>query len=292
MSLLRDGYTLIHEHVTIDLSGIKKNVDCRMDCFEDSAEGFRDLYRHGVRNILEVTNMGMGRDVDYIRRMEEATGIHFIVSTGFYKEPFLPELVYRCTVEELADLVVKEITQGIEESGRCASVIGEFGTSKNQMTEAEQKVFDAMALAACRTGAPVSTHTTLGTYGAEQADYLISHGVKPEKIIIGHMDLSQDINVIMDVLDRGVNIGFDTIGKLNYCPDTFRAEALKEIAARGRLSQVALSMDITRKSNLKSRGGIGYGYLFEKFIPMLREYGMTEEQLEMLLKENPKRILE
>lgn len=292
MSLLRDGYTLIHEHVTIDLSGIKKDTDCRMDCFEDSAEGFRDLYRHGVRNILEVTNMGMGRNVDYIRRMEEATGIHFIVSTGFYKEPFLPEPVYRCTVEELADLVVKEITRGIEESGRCASVIGEFGTSRNQMTEAEQKVFDAMALAACRTGAPVSTHTTLGTYGAEQADYLISHGVKPEKIIIGHMDLSQDINVIMDVLDRGVNIGFDTIGKLNYCPDTFRAEALKEIAARGRLSQVALSMDITRKSNLKSRGGIGYGYLFEKFIPMLREYGMTEEQLEMLLKENPKRILE
>ena len=65
--------------------------------------------------------------------------------------------------------------------------------------------------------------------GAEQAEYLIGHGVRPEDIIIGHMDLSQDVEVILDVLKRGVNVGFDTVGKLNYCPDSFRAQALKRI---------------------------------------------------------------
>ncbi len=288
---LADGYTLMHEHVTIDLSGVKKDEDCRLDCFEETVKEFKSLYGFGVRNILEVTNLGMGRDVEYIRRVAEESGMNIIVSTGFYKEPFLPDCVYEKTVEELAFMIEQELTQGIGESGICASVIGEFGTSKLKMTDMEKKVFDAMAAAAVRTGAPVTTHTTLGTMGAEQADYLIGLGVKPEKIIIGHMDLSQDVETILSVLRRGVNVGFDTVGKLNYCLDTFRAEALKRIDEEGMLSQVVLSMDITRKSHLKYRGGIGYAYIFETFLPLLRESGFTQVQIDMLLKENPERIL-
>lgn len=290
--MLKDGYTLMHEHVKIDLSGVKKDPDCRLDCFEETVEEFRALYRHGVRNVLEVTNMGMGRDVSYIDRVAKETGIHFIVSTGFYKEPFLPQMVYEKTVEELADLAEKEIKEGIGDTGVRASVIGEFGTGKDGMTDMEEKVFQAMALAAVRTGVPVTTHTTLGTFGERQVEYLTEHGVKPEKIIIGHMDLSQDIQAIMKLLEKGVNVGFDTVGKLNYCPDTFRVEALRTIAEAGRLSQVVLSMDITRKSHLKKRGGIGYSYLFTDFLPLLGEAGMSQEQIDILLIHNPRRILE
>lgn len=289
---LKNGYTLMHEHVTIDLSGIKKDPDCRLDCFEETVREFRRLYQYGVRNIVEVTNMGMGRDAEYIRRVAEATGIRILLSTGFYKEPFLPRMVYECTVEELANRLVKELETGIGDTGVKASVIGEFGTSKNRMTVMEEKVFEAVAIAACRTKAPVTTHTTLGTFGAEQADYLIARGVAPEKIIIGHMDLSQDTEKILALLEKGVNVGFDTIGKNNYCPDSFRVEALKMIAKSGRLSQVVLSMDITRKSGLEAGGGIGYGYLFTVFLPMLRENGFTNDQIDLLLRRNPGRILE
>ena len=192
-------------------------------------------------------------------------------------------MVYEKTARELADLAEKEITEGIGGTEIRASVLGEFGTSKNKMTAVEEKVFQAMS--------QVTTHTTLGTFGEEQADYLIEHGVKPEKIIIGHMDLSQDLEKILRILEKGVNVGFDTIGKLSYCPDTFRMEALKRIASEGKLSQIVLSMDITRKSHLKSHGGIGYRYLFTDFLPLLRESGMTEEQIDTLLIDNPKRIL-
>lgn len=148
-----------------------------------------------------------------------------------------------------------------------------------------------MALAAVRTGAVVTTHTTLGTLALEQAEYLKKAGVKPEKIIIGHLDLSQDSDYILSVLKEGVNIGFDTVGKNNYCPDRFRAETLKRIAKEGFLGQVVLSMDITRKSHLKKWGGLGYAYLFETFLPQLLEYGLSEEQIDMLLIDNPDRIL-
>lgn len=288
---LADGYTLMHEHVTIDLSGVKKDEDCRLDCMEETVKELKSLYGYGVRNILEVTNLGMGRDVEYIRRVSEESGINIIMCTGYYKEPFLPGCVYEKTVGELAGMMEHELKQGIGSTGICASVIGEIGTSNEKMTDMEQKVFEAAAASAVRANVPVTTHTTLGTMGVCQADYLIGHGVKPEKIIIGHMDLSQNVETILSVLRRGVNVGFDTVGKLNYCPDTFRAEALKRIDGEGLLSQVVLSMDITRKSHLKYRGGIGYAYLFESFLPLLKERGFTQAQIDMLLMENPRRIL-
>ena len=61
---LTDGYTLMHEHVTIDLSGVKGDEDCRLDCLDETIEEFRRLYAFGVRNILDVTNLGMGRNVE------------------------------------------------------------------------------------------------------------------------------------------------------------------------------------------------------------------------------------
>ncbi|WP_277407636.1 phosphotriesterase family protein [Lacrimispora xylanisolvens] len=288
---MKKGYTLMHEHITIDLSGIKNDEDCRLDCFEESQKELSRLYELGVRRILDVTNIGMGRNSDYCRLMEENTGIQILSATGFYKEPFLPEFVYNMSVRELAELAVKEISEGIVNTGIKASVIGEFGTSKDTFTEMERKVFDSMALAAVQTGAVVTTHTTLGTMALEQAEYLKSEGVKPENIIIGHMDLSQNPDTIISVLKEGVNIGFDTVGKNNYCPDTFRAQMLKQIANEGYLDQVVLSMDITRKSHLKKWGGPGYAYLIETFLPMLLEYGLSEEQTQQLMIDNPNRIL-
>ena len=52
MAVLKEGYTLMHEHVAIDLSGVKKDLDCRLDCFDETVREFRQLYEYGVRNIL------------------------------------------------------------------------------------------------------------------------------------------------------------------------------------------------------------------------------------------------
>lgn len=286
------GYTLMHEHMTLDLSGIKNDDDCRLDCFEETVAELKELYEYGVRNILEVTNTGMGRDIPYIQAVSRESGINILLCTGFYKEPFLPPWVRERTAGELADFMVREIEEGIEGSGLGAWAVGEVGTSRGEMKEQEKKILEAAARAAVITGAAVTTHTTLGTLGREQAEFLIRQGVRPEKIVIGHMDLSQDMDAVSSVLETGVNIGFDTVGKENYCPDSFRAKAIKEIQDRGRISQVVLSMDITRKSHLKSRGGPGYAYLFTDFLPMLTTHGVTRESIDLMLIHTPRRILE
>ena len=284
------GYTLMHEHTTIDLSGVKKDMDCRLDCYDETVKEYHRLHELGVGTIVDVTCDGMGRNPEYVSRVEEETGVHIVQSTGFYKEPFLPERIYGSTVEQLAQWMIGEVTKGIE-NGPRAGMIGEIGTSKNVMTDEERKVFDAAILAAEETKAPIYTHTTLGTCGLEQALYLRRSSLDLSRVVIGHMDLSGDLDYIRRVLATGVTIGFDTVGKKAYLPDETRVEFLKALEAEGMLGQVVLSMDLTRKSHLAYKGGIGYSYLIETFLPMHKEAGIAEESIQKMLVDNPKRIL-
>lgn len=289
--MLKDGITLIHEHTTIDLSKIKNEPDCFLDCKEETIKEYQELYASGVRNIIDVTAIGMGRNIEYTNEVAEKSGINIIQATGFYKEPFLPDYVYEYTIEQLADLMVSEIENGMENGVyQKAGILGEIGTSLNKMTEMERKVFEASVLAYHKTNIILSTHTTLGTYALEQAAFFLEKGVNPKHVIIGHQDLCQDLNQIKTLIKQGFNVAFDTIGKNNYFPDSTKAQWLKELQDENLLDQVCLSLDITRKSNFKYRGGIGYNYLFEVFIPMCKEIGVTQESFDKMLIENPKRI--
>ncbi|MGL5652705.1 MAG: phosphotriesterase family protein [Paraclostridium sp.] len=285
-----DGYTLCHEHMYIDLSKVKQNEDCRLDCKNETIREIKKLYESGVRNIVEVTNMGIGRDINYIKDIEKESNINFILSTGFYKEPFLPDIVSEKSEKTLAKLMLKELTQGIEDTNYKASLIGEIGTSKDFMTELEKKVFVAASIAHNETNCPITTHTTLGSYGIEQVNLFKEYNVNLSKVVIGHVDLSGNIDYILRLLNEGVYVEFDTIGKINYLPDEKRVDMLVEISKRGLIDQVVMSVDITRKSHLKYKGGIGYNYLFETFIPKLREAGISENNIDKMLKENPKNL--
>ena len=65
-----NGYTMMHEHITIDLSGVKKDTDCQLDCYAETVEEFKKLYEYGVRRIVDVTNDGMGRNPQYVENVE------------------------------------------------------------------------------------------------------------------------------------------------------------------------------------------------------------------------------
>lgn len=288
--MLKEGYTLIHEHTTIDLSRIKGDQDTNLNCFDETVQEFKDLYELGVRNIIDVTQDGMGRDVEYVNKVSELSGINIIQATGFYKEPFLPDYVFEYTVEQLADYMVNEIENGIDNTDTKAQIIGEIGTSKDVFEPAERKVFEAAVLAHKRTNTIITTHTSLGTLALEQAEFFIEQGVDPKKVIIGHQDLSGNIDQIRALMKMGFNVAFDTIGKNNYYPDTERAKIVKQLQDEGLLEHLTLSLDITRKTNMKYKGGIGYSYLFTDFLPMLKAEGVTDESIKLMLETNPQTI--
>jgi phosphotriesterase-related protein len=184
MIRLKDGYTLMHEHLTIDLSpGDLGGTDIDILYRE-----LTELYTFGVRNIVDLTNQGMGRKPDVLRALASATGINLIPSTGYYLETYMPPDIRTRPIEELAEEAVRELTWGIDEEGYTAGVIGEIGWSAPKAGILEGRVWEAMSIAAAKTGAVISTHPSIGPEQIPQAEFLMKRGVKPEKIVIGHAE--------------------------------------------------------------------------------------------------------
>lgn len=286
----RSGYTYCHEHLHIDLSEQKENIDCRLDQYQLLCDEMRDLQAHGVRNIVEVTNFYMGRNPHFIENLTRDTGINVLLSTGYYIEGFFPPELYQMSVADIAATMIKEIDVGIEHTSLKASVIGEIGSSENGFSETEKNVFRAAAMAQLETGKPISTHQSMSTMGRAQIELLKSCGASLEKVTIGHCDLRDNLDDLLWMLDQGCYVQFDTIGKNNYYPDSCRAQTLQTLCERGHSSQLMLSMDITRRSHLKANGGLGFSYLIDQFVPLLKRHGVSEQHIELMLKENPARL--
>lgn len=287
-----DGYTYCHEHLHIDLSPQKGNLDCRLDQYDLIKAEMDALVARGVCNIVEVTNSFMGRNPHFIENLMSETNINILLSTGYYIEGFFPPELYTKSATDISREMIREIVDGIDGSTLKASVIGEVGSSENAFTETEKKVFEAAAMAHFETGRPISTHQSMSTMGRSQIELFRQFGVDLEKVTIGHCDLKDNLEDILWLLDQGCYVQFDTIGKNSYYPDTRRIEMLKALSQRGLLSRVMLSMDITRRSHLKQNGGPGFCYLMDTFLPQLEESGISRAEIETMLKHAPYQLFQ
>ncbi len=276
-----------HEHLTIDLSGVKGDADCRMDDRALALAELKRLAAAGVSAIVDQTGRGMGRNTPYTQALAHEAGLRVVHATGYYKEPFLPAECYAMSCRDMADLFVRELTGGIEDTGIKAGLIGEIGTGKGEIAPIERQIFEAASIAHAETGAPICTHTTLGTLGLEQVALFRAYEVDLSKVVLSHIDLSGDVGYMLRLLDTGVNIAFDTVGKNNYQPDEGRMEWLTALCERGYAPQIVMSMDLTRISNVKE---LGYDYLLTSFVPALLARGFRQEWLDTLLCANPSRI--
>jgi Predicted metal-dependent hydrolase with the TIM-barrel fold len=286
------GYTWVHEHLHIDLSGFKNNLDCRLDQYDLICQEMKDLRALGVSNIIEMTNRYMGRNPQFMLDLMRDTGINVVACTGYYQDAFFPEHVATCSVEQLAQEMVDEIVVGIDGTELKAGIIAEIGSSEGVITPLEEKVFIAAARAHIETGRPISTHTSFSTMGVEQLVLLQAHGVDLSRVTVGHCDLKDNLDNILRMIELGAYVQFDTIGKNNYYPDEKRIAMLHAIRDRGLLSHVMLSMDITRRSHLKANGGNGYDYLLTTFIPQLRQSGFSQADVDMMLRDNPSKFFQ
>ena len=286
------GYTWVHEHLHIDLSGFKNNLDCRLDQYDLICQEMKDLRALGVSNIIEMTNRYMGRNPQFMLDLMRDTGINVVACTGYYQDAFFPEHVATCSVEQLAQEMVDEIVVGIDGTELKAGIIAEIGSSEGVITPLEEKVFIAAARAHIETGRPISTHTSFSTMGVEQLVLLQAHGVDLSRVTVGHCDLKDNLDNILRMIDLGAYVQFDTIGKNNYYPDEKRIGMLHELRNRGLLNRVMLSMDITRRSHLKANGGNGYDYLLTTFIPQLRQSGFSQADVDTMLRDNPSQFFQ
>jgi phosphotriesterase-related protein len=273
--------------VTIDLSGIKNDDDARLNDRALCLNALTELRLAGVEAIIDQTACGMGRNPVYTQSVCDDAGIEIYHATGFYKEPFLPDICYTSDEITLSNFFVSEILHGIENTNIRASLIGEVGSGLNEISLVDSKMLRAAARAHAETGTPLCTHCSLGTMAMEQIEILTACGADLSHVVLSHIDLSDNLDYMLSILDTGANVGFDTIGKLDYLPDENRIARLMELCQRGYSGQIVLSMDITRKSKCIDPG---YCYLITNFLPLLRDAGAKDIWLSDMLWHNPRRI--
>lgn len=285
--------TMIHEHLVFDLSGVRqeKEQDSKLENSPELDEELTKIISSGCNTVIEVSNIGMGRNAKALRDIAAKHDLVIVASTGFYKESVYPAFVFEKTPEELADIMIRDILHGMDDSEIKAGLIAEIGSSYKEITETELKVFHAAILAHKKTGAPISTHCEIGTMGKQQLAIFQKNDVNMERVSFGHQDLNEDFDEQLLLLKSGAYIQFDTIGKNPYRKDTDKVENLIELLNQGYEDQIMLSCDITRKSHLKSNGGHGYNHLFESFIPALAAKGVTDDIIDKMLVRNPRRFL-
>ena len=291
------GVTLMHEHTLVDAWewGGRLGYDSTVDDEELLVEELAFYRDAGGSALVYVTPIGLRRDPSGMRRLAEATGLHIIMGCGWYRERVYPAYIHELSTNALADLLVKEVEEGVE-GGIRPGIIGEIGTERFHVTPAEEKVFRAAARAQRATGATVTTHTThFGDLAHEQMDILLEEGVPPERIVIGHLGERRGVKGELAIAERGVYVEIDHVGRpasAGTQPEWRRARNVAELVQAGYLDRVLISMDICANSLLHWNGGHGFDYLLTTFVPLLREEGLTDEQIRVILVDNPIRVLD
>jgi phosphotriesterase-related protein len=286
------GHVQPHEHVFCDISWIPNRWD--FPVLEDINQMLEEvtLYKEGGGGTLvDVTPMACGRDPIKLASVSRDTGIHIVMGTSWYRAPYYPDLIHKTNTRDLTAILVDEITNGFEDSGIKPGIIGEIGLDKRWIQGSEERVFRASARASNATGLAITTHTPPHC-ALMLIDLLQEENVDPERIILGHLDNTLELDYFLGVLKAGCAVEFDLIGLQHLNTDQRRANLVVELVKLGYGDRILLSMDVYTRPQLKTNGGLGYSYLIETFLPRLRAGGVSEEEIELMTHKNPARLLE
>lgn len=309
------GKTLMHEHLIYGFCGFQGDYTLggfdELLCIRENMKWLTPLKeKYGFRTIVDATNNECGRDPFFLAKMATIMDLNIICSTGLYYEPASAFMYWKfrsgfADVEtEMYEMMRTELTKGIGNTGIKAGVI-KLASSANQITPFEEKFFRAAARNNRETGATIITHTEAGTMGPEQAKLLIDNGANPKDIAIGHMCGNTDLDYHERVLQYGVFDSFDRFGLegdlFNTPTDEERCDMIAALLDKGYEDQILMSHDSVTvelgrprpvpKDDLDFMAHANILNIPDRVIPMLKERGVTDAQLDKIFIANPAKVL-
>jgi phosphotriesterase-related protein len=315
------GFVLPHEHLTVDnrihhapRPGLPSDARVGVDTLgevrvwpraltdnivlDDDPAVLADLRTYlaaGGRTLVEVTPIGMGRDLERLRRFAQASGVHVIASTAYYVQRGHGDLVAGRTAEHIAAEFIHDLTQA---APRCG-MIGEIGISAEPHPD-ELTVLQAALLAQEATGAPITIHVTTIRPVSALLDFLERSGRPLDRIVLGHMDY--DLRTLAPhrrALQLGLTVELDLFGYpawtnanfLHFPTDSQRISALLQLASEGYADQLLMSHDVCQKMQLTSRGGFGYAHIPAHVAALFEALGAPPDLYHRLGVVTPRRLL-
>jgi phosphotriesterase-related protein len=230
--------------------------------------------REGVACIVDAGHPDMGRDINFLRQVSMKSGVPIVAGGGFYNQPFYPKAISTMSEQQIVQALIKQVDD---------DTIGAFGEigSWDEITADERKVFRAIGKAHVATNIPIFTHTGIpGKSALEQLDILEDAGVKPDRVVIGHLGNLVDANVYVQktICRRGAFVGFDRQGGNG---DAQQVPMVMALIEAGFADHLMFSADASR----------GYGKTLTVFVPKLKAAGASDEVLHRILVDNPRRFL-
>ena len=304
------GTTLMHEHIFFLSAEIMQNYPETWGDEEkrvaDAIRRLNELKARGVDSLVDLTVIGLGRYIPRIKRIAEHTKLNILVATGVYTYNDIPMYFHfqgPGTLfggpELMADMFVRDITEGIADTGVKAAML-KCATDEPGMTPGVVRVLRAVAQAHRRTGTPISTHTHAGTRrGLEQQGIFREEGVDLSRVVIGHCGDTTDLGYLEEIISAGSYIGMDRFGIDSILSFDDRVSTVVKMCQRGHAGKMVLSHDaacfndwLPEAATAVALPKWNYVHIHNDVIPALKKAGVTDEQIKTMMVDNPRKIFE
>lgn len=304
------GVVAVHEALLSVLPGAQYAPDISMDraeiyeSLETKVLAFREA---GGQTIVDSTGMFHGRDLKLYEALSRATGVNIVATTGMGPEEklggyFLTPQTNPPTpwpAEKFADLFAKEVTEGMvvpRIERRAAAGMVTTVADRAGMTPTEESLFRGSARAAKGTGVAVSIR-----YGADalrDLQVVLDEQIPADRVLVGDLDRKDapgsPAEVAVAVAARGAFVGIDHVGlndDAGYLTDAERAALVLELVAAGHADKVILSSNAIGVAKGIPAHDLPYEHVLATFIPYLKGKGLSEDDAQQILVDNPARLL-
>lgn len=307
------GVTLMHEHVFIVTTDVQTNFPEEWGGDEarvaDAVSRLQKAYDAGVRTVVDLTVLGHGRNVPLVRRVAEQVPINLVVATGVYtyndvpgyftyRGPALNDVLGAEVPDPMVDMFVDDIRDGIAGTGVKAGML-KCAIDEPGLTPGVERVMRAVARAHLETGTPITVHTHPASRTGREVQRVMceEEGVDPGRIVLAHSGDSDDLDHLSALADAGFVLGMDRFGIDLGTTSEARADVVLELLRRGYADRMVLSQDAACYIDWIDPNVLAFlpnwhhTHLFDDVVPYLLENGATQEQVDTMLVDVPRRIL-
>lgn len=319
------GRTLMHEHLIWDLRTsdwkvsepgpeiqlcncfkinymrlkVPRNFVCRS--VEIVSQEVTNMIDAGGHTVVELSCGGIAPDPGGLVQIARRTGAQIVMGCGHYIDSLQDRANDSRSVESFAEEITLQIFEGAWGTDVRAGIIGEIGCSF-PWTSLERRVLQGALIAQVETGASVNIHPgRQEDQPQEIAEFVVANGGRIDRTILSHIDRTVfDVDRLLRLADTGCVIEFDLFGvEQGYYPwanvdlpnDAGRLRLIRMLIDHGHLDRIVISHDICQLTRLTCYGGHGYAHIYENVIPLMRERGFSETEINAILVDNPKRLL-
>lgn len=307
----RLGRTYMHEHIFVLTADVQQNYPDEWgsedDRIAEAAGKLAELAAHGVRTIVDPTVIGIGRHIPRIQRVaERVPELNIVVATGCYTYDSVPFFfrhrgpgLNAAVPDPMVDMFVRDITEGIAGTGVRAGLL-KCAIDREGMTDGVARVMRAVARAHHATGTPITVHTHPGSQSGLAVRRLLcdEEGVDPHRVVLGHSGDTTDADHLSELADAGFVLGMDRFGLNAQTTFENRADIVVELCRRGFAGNMVLSHDAAcyidwMDPNVRPLlTQWHYLHIEQDVLPYLREHGVTDEQIDTMLVDTPRRYFE